>query len=342
MRKFVFLLLINIFFVFLSSVAISNTDEKFIFNGRIVFVIGQEKKNIDHIYLLNGIDRKLTKLTRKGRNFWPKWSPDGKKIVFASIRNDHHNYEIYLMDADGENQKRLTKTPGGNSTIPRWDSSGKKIFYRSTIMGNTQENLLDLTTSKIQTLDSTDKLPEVRPTKNTNEYVKKVSEMGKKETEKELARIKKDEEALQKVIKQRRYVFEYIPSPDGQYYALYYNLIRKIKLLDIKRNEIKEIKTKGSGTPAWSKDSKKLAYVSDENGDHFEIFDVDKNQYTQIRINKTEDEGCGGELSWSRDSKKIVYTCGTDYIADSSQMYILDLETKQVEKLIKGSSPDWY
>jgi len=340
MRKlFVLLLSIVVLLVFNPNCAVSLVNQTSKFNGRLVFVQGQKRKNINHIYLLNDADQKIIKLTQKGRNFLPKWSPDGKNIVFVSIRNDHRNYEIYLMDADGKNQRRLTKTPGGNSTNPRWDGSGKKIFYRSTIMGDTQENILDLTTSEIQTLGSTGKLPEVKTINNINEYIK---ENSKKEIERDLAKIEKDEKELQNVIKQRRNMFEYLPSPDGKYGVLYYDLLKKIVLLDLEKNELKEIKSQQSGVPAWSKDSKKLAYGNDENGDHIEIFNIDKNQYTQIKINKTEDEGCGSELSWNRDSKKIVYTCGTDYIADSSQMYILDLETQQVEKLIKGSSPDWY
>jgi Tol biopolymer transport system component len=36
----------------------------------------------------------------------PTWSPDGKQIAFTSGRDG--NYEIYLMNADGSNQLRLT------------------------------------------------------------------------------------------------------------------------------------------------------------------------------------------------------------------------------------------
>jgi Tol biopolymer transport system component len=47
----------------------------------------------------------------------PTWSPDGTKIAFASDRDG--NFEIYVMDADGTAQTRLTINPG-NDSGPTW------------------------------------------------------------------------------------------------------------------------------------------------------------------------------------------------------------------------------
>jgi TolB protein len=47
----------------------------------------------------------------------PAWSPDGTKIVFQSNRDG--NWEIYVMDADGSNQQRLTINPAGDYW-PSW------------------------------------------------------------------------------------------------------------------------------------------------------------------------------------------------------------------------------
>jgi dipeptidyl aminopeptidase/acylaminoacyl peptidase len=48
----------------------------------------------------------------------PAWSPDGAKIAFASTLHEYdaENYEIYVIDADGRNLKRLTHTP-----VTNWD-----------------------------------------------------------------------------------------------------------------------------------------------------------------------------------------------------------------------------
>ena len=39
----------------------------------------------------------------------PTWSPDGRRIAFVSDRDGNH--EIYVMNADGTGQTRLTDTP---------------------------------------------------------------------------------------------------------------------------------------------------------------------------------------------------------------------------------------
>ena len=39
----------------------------------------------------------------------PAWSPDGAKIAFKSDRDG--NWEIYVMNADGSGQTRLTNNP---------------------------------------------------------------------------------------------------------------------------------------------------------------------------------------------------------------------------------------
>ena len=48
-------------------------------------------------------------LTRRS-SFGPAWSPDGRKIVFFSDRDG--NGEIYVMNADGSEQRNPTRNPG--------------------------------------------------------------------------------------------------------------------------------------------------------------------------------------------------------------------------------------
>lgn len=65
-------------------------------------------------------------------NIEPIWSPDGSRIAFLSDR-DGPNFEIYLMDPDGSNVKRLTHHEIFPSSINgiSWSIDGEKItFYQ--------------------------------------------------------------------------------------------------------------------------------------------------------------------------------------------------------------------
>ena len=62
----------------------------------------------------------------------PDWSPDGRTIVFAMTptgATDENESEIYLVDTNGRNLRRLTTAPGDDSH-PRWSRSGR-IFFNS-------------------------------------------------------------------------------------------------------------------------------------------------------------------------------------------------------------------
>jgi Tol biopolymer transport system component len=63
----------------------------------------------------------------------PSWSPDGTKIVFTSERDGDR--EVYVMNADGSNQTRLTTSPGFDEN-PSWSPDGSEIAFDTNRDGN--------------------------------------------------------------------------------------------------------------------------------------------------------------------------------------------------------------
>ena len=71
------------------------------------------------IYVITAEGKNLERLTEEGDNRFPAYSPDGAKIAFASTRDGDNN--IYLMDTNGRNAVKLTRTPPGTAnSLPSW------------------------------------------------------------------------------------------------------------------------------------------------------------------------------------------------------------------------------
>ena len=62
-----------------------------------------------------------------GLDAFPAWSPDSEKLVFSSERDG--NWELYLMNADGSNQTRLTRTPEEDEAAPVFSPDGEKVAF---------------------------------------------------------------------------------------------------------------------------------------------------------------------------------------------------------------------
>jgi len=112
------------------------------------------------VYIYDIESEELTQLTNEGNNFQPDWSPDDTQIVFASDRNYERSSSIYVMNADGSEQRQLLPYFWGadpssfenpsmyNPQEPVWSPDGKWIAFRVT------ENANDREVDKIYTMTS--------------------------------------------------------------------------------------------------------------------------------------------------------------------------------------------
>ena len=83
------------------------------------------------IYLMDLNDKRIARVTSRGGSCRPDWSPDGKTIAYVSHLSDPSG-DIWLMDAGGQNQRRLTTTPELSDYYPAWSADGQWIAYAAS------------------------------------------------------------------------------------------------------------------------------------------------------------------------------------------------------------------
>lgn len=101
-------------------------------DGKLVAVDGpgdssQIRTTYNDIFISNVEEKSVKRVTFDGASGAPSWSPMSDRMVFASRRDGGFN--LYIMNADGSNQVKLTyhgKVGGGPFF---WSPDGKKILY---------------------------------------------------------------------------------------------------------------------------------------------------------------------------------------------------------------------
>jgi WD40-like Beta Propeller Repeat len=79
-----------------------------------------------HLWMMNADGTNRRQLTSGAQSdFQPAVSPDGRTIAFTTDRGG--NYDIYLMDLDGENVRPFTRTPAPETT-PVWLYDGRLAY----------------------------------------------------------------------------------------------------------------------------------------------------------------------------------------------------------------------
>lgn|GEM_PF-1806206 len=238
--------------------------------GRMAFVSRQS--SINRIYLMNvdasGVGSNPTRLTHdEEAEDYPSWSPDGRRLVYQRAFN---GAAIYVINADGTGQQRLSPTPGFDVT-PSWSPDGRKIVY-ARLHAAPQPDMPPLTDIRIMNADGTgdhavlaNTVFSVEPRWSVNDQLVFMSLMNGSELE------------------------IYVMNADGTH----------LRQLTGAAN---------NGDPVWSPDGTRITFGSDrEGGNKLNIFSMNADGSQQQQLTHFEVPYEAGDTNWSSDGKKITF-----------------------------------
>ena len=316
----------------------------------------QRRENLAHLILANVVVLVLTSLMV---------AVDAQaQIAFASDRDGHVHpmhgwptYEIYVMEVDGNNQRRLTNNRV-HDKHPSWSPDGKRIAFVSDRDGHA--NARGWPTYEIYVMDADGGNPQNLTNDPNDDSVPSWSSDGKRivfssyrDGNRENAEIyvmDADGNNQQRLTDNDFYDTHPSWSPDGERIAFIsyrdghfigeFGLSSEIYVMDADGKNTRRLTNnrKSDSSPSWSPDGKWIVFSVDRKGDdvNYEIYVMDADGGNQRRL--TNNRVNDFSPSWSSDGKRIVFS---SYRDGNGEIYVMDNDGGNQQKLTNNPGNDF-